>query len=101
MPITASPLIFGNGLITLVILIKLQLKQKIVGVSLVPQPYLAVLNMRLVARIVIRGMIAEGDLKYSFMPQHTFHGQIDTLQFGKDLATNAGGPSAGKHLEKN
>ncbi len=27
---------------------------KIVGVSLVPQPYLAVLNMRLVARIVIQ-----------------------------------------------
>ncbi|BFI51492.1 heme acquisition protein HasA [Yersinia pseudotuberculosis] len=46
------------------------------------------------------GMIAEGNLKYSFMPQHTFYGQIDTLQFGKDLATNAGGPSAGKHLEK-
>lgn len=46
------------------------------------------------------GMIAEGNLKYSFMLQHTFHGQIDTLQFGKDLATNAGGPSAGKHFEK-
>ncbi|MDN0094101.1 heme acquisition protein HasA [Yersinia rohdei] len=36
-------------------------------------------------------MITEGTLTYSFMPQHTFFGQMDSIQFGKDLIPNPSG----------
>lgn len=37
------------------------------------------------------GMIVEGDLKYSFRPQHTLYGQMDTIQFGELLNPNSNG----------
>ncbi|WP_145495332.1 heme acquisition protein HasA [Yersinia bercovieri] len=43
-------------------------------------------------------MIFEGDLNYSFIPQHTFHGQINKMQFGEVLEPNTDG-TVGKHLE--
>ncbi|CQI93848.1 heme acquisition protein HasA [Yersinia rohdei] len=33
-------------------------------------------------------MITEGTLTYSFMPQHTFFGQMDSIQFGSHLSRN-------------
>lgn len=36
-------------------------------------------------------MITEGTLTYSFMPQHTFFGQMDSIQFGKGLIPNPSG----------
>ncbi len=41
-------------------------------------------------------MIVEGDLKYSFMPQHTFFGKMDTLALGEVLENNTNGE--GKQL---
>ncbi|WP_145491815.1 heme acquisition protein HasA [Yersinia rohdei] len=36
-------------------------------------------------------MITEGTLTYSFMPQHTFFGQMDSIQFGSHLIPNPSG----------
>ncbi|WP_392432748.1 heme acquisition protein HasA [Yersinia sp. HM-2024] len=36
-------------------------------------------------------MIVEGELKYSFMPQHTFYGKIDSLELGENLIANSNG----------
>lgn len=41
-------------------------------------------------------MIVEGELKYSFMPQHTFFGKMDTLELGGKLEVNTTG--VGKQL---
>ncbi|CNH16509.1 heme acquisition protein HasA [Yersinia kristensenii] len=43
-------------------------------------------------------MIVEGDLKYSFMPQHTFYGKMEGLELGESLADNQNG--IGKQLEQ-
>ncbi|CND04203.1 hemophore HasA [Yersinia frederiksenii] len=43
-----------------------------------------------------KAMIVEGELKYSFMPQHTFSGKIDSLALGEDLVDNTNG--VGKQL---
>ncbi|WP_145571715.1 heme acquisition protein HasA [Yersinia bercovieri] len=45
-----------------------------------------------------KAMIFEGDLNYSFIPQHTFYGQINKMQFGETLGANTDG-TVGKHLE--
>ncbi|AHM76379.1 heme acquisition protein HasA [Yersinia hibernica] len=37
------------------------------------------------------GMIVEGELNYSFMPQHTFSGRIDSLALGKKLEVSTTG----------
>ncbi|CNF29404.1 heme acquisition protein HasA [Yersinia kristensenii] len=36
-------------------------------------------------------MIVEGDLKYSFMTQHTFYGKMEGLELGKGLINNPNG----------
>lgn len=41
-------------------------------------------------------MIVDGDLKYSFMPQHTFYGKMEGLELGETLADNQNG--IGKQL---
>ncbi|WP_145540637.1 heme acquisition protein HasA [Yersinia alsatica] len=41
-------------------------------------------------------MIVEGELKYSFMPQHTFSGKMDSLALGDKLENNTDG--VGKQL---
>ncbi|AOF13247.1 heme acquisition hemophore HasA [Yersinia enterocolitica] len=43
------------------------------------------------------GMIVEGDLKYSFIPQHTFYGKMEGLELGEELANNPNG--IGKKLD--
>ncbi|MFI0488142.1 MAG: heme acquisition protein HasA [Yersinia sp. (in: enterobacteria)] len=43
-------------------------------------------------------MIVEGDLKYSFMPQHTFHGKMESLALGEGLSLGTNG--VGRQLEK-
>ncbi|CNI27743.1 hemophore HasA [Yersinia massiliensis] len=37
------------------------------------------------------GLIVEGDVTYSFMPQHTFYGKMDSLALGEDLTSNPNG----------
>ena len=37
------------------------------------------------------GLIVEGDVTYSFMPQHTFYGKIDSLELGEELTSNPNG----------
>lgn len=44
------------------------------------------------------GMVVEGDLTYSFMPQHTFYGKMESLELGEGLLPNPDG--VGKHLEE-
>ncbi|CNF10577.1 heme acquisition protein HasA [Yersinia kristensenii] len=41
-------------------------------------------------------IIVEGELKYSFMPQHTFYGKMEGLELGESLADNQNG--IGKQL---
>lgn len=41
-------------------------------------------------------MVVEGDLKYSFMPQHTFYGKMESLELGENLTDNPNG--IGKEL---
>lgn len=36
-------------------------------------------------------IIVEGELKYSFMPQHTFYGKMEGLELGESLADNPNG----------
>ncbi|CRY55471.1 MULTISPECIES: heme acquisition protein HasA [Yersinia] len=36
-------------------------------------------------------MIVEGDVTYSFMPQHTFYGKMDSLELGEGLTSNPNG----------
>lgn len=45
---------------------------------------------------VSTAMIVDGDLKYSFMPQHTFYGKMEGLELGETLADNQNG--TGKQL---
>ncbi|WP_174850070.1 heme acquisition protein HasA [Yersinia artesiana] len=47
---------------------------------------------------VSTAMIVEGNLEYTFMPQHTFYGKIDSLELGENLSDNANG--IGKKLDK-
>ncbi|MGN1570377.1 heme acquisition protein HasA [Yersinia enterocolitica] len=42
-------------------------------------------------------MVVEGDLKYSFIPQHTFYGKMEGLELGEELANNPNG--IGKKLD--
>lgn len=44
------------------------------------------------------GMVVEGELTYSFMPQHTFYGKMESLELGEGLLPNA--DDVGKHLEE-
>ncbi|AKP33815.1 heme acquisition protein HasA [Yersinia aleksiciae] len=37
------------------------------------------------------GMVVEGDLKYSFMPQHTFFGKMESLELGEGIINNPDG----------
>ncbi|MDN0124947.1 heme acquisition protein HasA [Yersinia aleksiciae] len=37
------------------------------------------------------GMVVEGDLKYSFMPQHTFFGKMESLELGEGVTLNPDG----------
>lgn len=45
-------------------------------------------------------MIVEGDLKYSFMPQHTFHGKMESLALGEGLSPSPDANGVGRQLEK-
>ncbi|HEN3652009.1 TPA: heme acquisition hemophore HasA, partial [Yersinia enterocolitica] len=43
-------------------------------------------------------MIVTGDLHYSFMPQHTFYGKMESLELGETLNNNPNG--IGKYLNE-